>query len=343
MLLINTLTLVKIMRNIILLVSVLNVPMLAATEFPLFFIGVKGGHQWALDDNYNHSNPEGPVFGVYSGFQFAPSWSWDLGYQYHNELKADVGSVNIRTWIIESALRYDWRLQDNLSLYGRFGISYWDIEKTQLFLNKSDAIGFSPLGEVGITYNFNSNIKLSTSYQYIDSIGKSNTGKYDSDGLLVSLTYTFGRVTQPRQLALIETASISTIEDIPVTDIVTVKSSPKTQFFLSKTTEFSFDSIELNHEFIEQLTGIASMLKATPQTQAVVVGYTDSTGLMSYNQKLSEHRALTIVNKLIELGVTPTQLEWRGLGQSGPIADNNTVEGRAKNRRVEIIISSFQF
>ncbi|MEL7458645.1 hypothetical protein L4D18_07440 [Vibrio campbellii] len=55
------------------------------------------------------------------------SWSWDVGYQYHDELKADVTSVNVKTWFIESALRYDWYLQDNLSLYGQLA-AYWDME-----------------------------------------------------------------------------------------------------------------------------------------------------------------------------------------------------------------------
>lgn len=74
-----------------------------------------------------------------------------------------------------------------------------------------------------------------------------------------------------------------------------------------------------------------------------MTGHSDSTGSTLYNQKLSERRALAVVNKLIELEVTPTQIEWQGEGDSRPAADNNTPEGRAKNRRVEITIPSFQF
>jgi OOP family OmpA-OmpF porin len=185
------------LNKTILFTSLLSLPVLAATESPQFFVGVKGGYQWALDDNYHHSNPEGTILGLYSGLQFTPSWSWDLGYQYHDELKVDATSVNVKTWLIESALRYNWYLQDNLSLYGRLGAAYWDMEKLQLSSNKSDATGFSPLGEVGVNYNFNPNVRLSAGYQYIDSIGKSNTGKYDSQGVLVSLTYTFGGESQP--------------------------------------------------------------------------------------------------------------------------------------------------
>ncbi len=311
------------MKKIVLVMSLLTTPVQAAAESPQFFIGVKGGYQWALDDNYTHSNPEGAIFGINSGLQFTPAWSWDIGYQYHDELKADATSINVKTWLIESALRYDWYLQDNLSLYGRLGATYWDMEKKQLSSYKRDATGFSPLGELGINYHFNPNVRVSTGYQYIDSIGKSNTGKYDSHGLLVSLTYTFGSATQP---TLVETA-------------------PQIHVFSPKTTDglFGFDVIELSQEFIDQLAEVSSVLNAYPQAQAVIVGHTDSTGSTHYNQKLSKRRAQAVVNKLLELGVTPTQLEWKGEGESQPVADNNTAEGRAKNRRVEITIPSFQF
>ncbi|MBD1574005.1 outer membrane beta-barrel protein [Vibrio sp. S17_S38] len=330
------------MKKTILLTGLFSIPVLAAPESPQIFVGVKGGYQWALDDNYNHSNPEGIILGLYGGLQFTPSWSWDLGYQYHDELKADATSVNVKTWLIESALRYDWYLQDDLSLYGRIGAAYWDMEKTQLSSSKSDATGFSPLGEVGINYHFNPNVRLSMGYQYIDSIGKSNTGKYDSHGLLVSLTYTFGSTTQP---ALVETAPTSIIEDTPVKETATAKAPPQIQAFSPKTTDglFGFDSVEPSQEFTDQLTETSSVLNSYPQAQAVVVGHTDSTGSALYNQNLSEHRAQAVVNKLIELGAAQAQLKWRGEGESQPVADNNTAEGRAENRRVEITIPSFQF
>ncbi|WP_140271230.1 outer membrane beta-barrel protein, partial [Vibrio parahaemolyticus] len=238
----------KIIKKIILLSSVLNIPILAATELPQFLIEVKGGYQWAMDDNYKHSNPEDIIFGVYTGLQFTPSWGWDIGYQYHDKLKADATSINVKTWLIGSALRYDWYLQDGLSLYGRLGMAYWDMEKTRLPSDKSYSTGFSPLGEVGVSYNLNPNVRLSAGYQYIDRIGKSNTGKYDSYGALVNFTYTFDRATQ---------LTTSTIEDSPVTGnkVITVKSLPQIHKFSTKTTNvlFNFDSIELNHDVIDQL------------------------------------------------------------------------------------------
>lgn len=330
------------MKKVILLTGLFSIPALAETGSPQIFVGVKGSYEWAQDANDPRSNPEGIILGLYGGLQFTPSWSWDLGYQYHDELKAGATSVNVKTWLIESALRYDWYLQDDLSLYGRIGAAYWDIEKTQLSSNKSDATGFTPLGEVGISYHFNPNVRLSTGYQYIDSIGKSNTGKYDSHGLLASLTYTFGSTTQP---AIVKTTPTSIIEDTPVKETAIVKTPPQIQVFSPKTTDglFGFDSAEPSQKFIDKLTETSSVLNSYPQAQAKVVGHTDSTGSALYNQNLSEQRAQAVVNQLIELSVAPTQLEWRGEGESQPIADNNTAEGRAKNRRVEITIPSFQY
>jgi OOP family OmpA-OmpF porin len=325
------------MKKYLLLVYILCAPAWASTESPLFFIEAKGGYQWASDDSYKHSNPKGAIFGVSSGLQFSPAWSWDVGYQYHDDLKADATSVNVKTGLIESALRYDWYLQDNLSLYARLGVAYWDMEKTHLSSDKLDATGFSPLGEVGVNYNFTPNVRLSAGYQYIDSIGESKTGKYDSHGFLVGLTYTFGHAAQPTLIKELST---------PTTKTVVVETSPQTLTFSSKSMNgiFDFDSTELNHDFIEQLAEVAEVLNTYPQARVVVVvGHADSIGSEAYNQALSERRAQSVANKLLELGVSPAQIEVQGKGSSHPVADNRTVEGRAKNRRVEVTIPSFQY
>ncbi|HDI3293903.1 TPA: OmpA family protein [Vibrio cholerae] len=330
------------MKEIILLTCLFSIPVLAATESPQIFVGVKGGYQWAQDDNYYHSDPSGAIWGIYSGVQFTPSWSWDAGYQYHDDLKADATSVNVKTWLIESALRYDLYLQDNLSLYGRLGVAYWDMEKAQPSLDNLDATDFSPLGEVGARYNLTPSLSLSAGYQYIDSIGKSSKGKYDSHAAMISLAYTFGRKVQSEQ---IETTTVVESTSLPEKEIISSHPQPQMWTFSEKTNEsrFGVDSSKLNDDFVQSLGEVTSVLKTHPQGRAVIVGHTDSTGTETYNQTLSERRAQAVANKLVDLGVTQEQLEWRGEGESNPIADNKTAEGRAKNRRVEITIPSFHF
>ncbi|EKO3605448.1 OmpA family protein [Vibrio metschnikovii] len=324
------------MKRVCLSLMVLSYPVWSAVNEPQFFVGAKGGYQFAQDDTYQHSKPNGAIMGAYSGVRFSPAWSWDLGYQYHDDLKADATSVNVKTWLIESALRYDWYIKNDLSLYGRVGVAYWDMEKTQFSQHRLDATGFSPLGEVGVNYHFTPNLRLSAGYQYIDSIGDSNTGKYDSHGFLVGLAYSFGS---------------SSLKDTPVVSesILVVEKveelSPQTFTFSAKNTEdfLGFDSTQLSDDFVQSLREVASVLTSHPQARAIVVGHTDSIGSEAYNQALSERRAQAVVSQLVDLGVSREQLEWRGEGELYPIADNLTADGRAQNRRVEVIIPSFQF
>jgi OOP family OmpA-OmpF porin len=68
----------------------------------------------------------------------------------------------------------------------------------------------------------------------------------------------------------------------------------------------------------------------------VLKGYTDSVGPASYNLKLSEMRAKAVAKALEERGIDASRLTAKGFGESNPIASNDTPEGRAKNRRVEV-------
>ncbi|MGC9424038.1 OmpA family protein [Vibrio sp.] len=309
------------------------------------FIGAKAGYQWGLDDNYDHSNPRSGLWGVYGGLQFSPAWSWDLGYQQHNKLKATATGVEVKTWLIESALRYDWYLQDNLSVYGRLGIGYWEMDKMQSSLDKLDASGVSPLGEVGVSYHLSPNVRLSGGYQYINRIGKSDTGRYDSHGLLVGLSYAFGGGDSS---TLVESTP-TVVEDKPIVveTVETVETLPKVYTFdgTSLGNEFTFvvNSAVVGQHFASQLMEVAATLKAHPQSRAIIIGHTDSTGSQAHNQRLSERRAESVAAQLMKQGVDAKQLEVLGQGESSPVATNSTAEGRAQNRRVEITIPSFQY
>ena len=79
----------------------------------------------------------------------------------------------------------------------------------------------------------------------------------------------------------------------------------------------------------------ADFLTKHTNYHANIIGYTDNVGRESYNQRLSEKRAAMLVKELTARGVNPSQLSSEGAGESNPIADNSTEEGRAKNRRIE--------
>jgi len=101
---------------------------------------------------------------------------------------------------------------------------------------------------------------------------------------------------------------------------------------------FAVDSSNIQPGFRQTLNEVAATLVRYESTYVDVYGHTDSTGSDSYNQALSERRAVSVSNYLSANGVNPARLATRGFGESQPIATNATEEGRAANRRVEIRI-----
>jgi len=84
---------------------------------------------------------------------------------------------------------------------------------------------------------------------------------------------------------------------------------------------------------------LAAFLAEYPTRKVQIEGFTDSTGAVEYNQRLSESRAEAVRNALVAKGVDPGRIMTRGYGVAFPVASNQTAEGRQRNRRVEVIIS----
>jgi outer membrane protein OmpA-like peptidoglycan-associated protein len=99
---------------------------------------------------------------------------------------------------------------------------------------------------------------------------------------------------------------------------------------------FATNSADLSPAFFDVLTSVSKVLKEFDKTVVEVAGHTDSTGSDSYNQTLSERRANSVSQYLQSHGTRGERLLTVGMGESRPVADNGTVEGRQANRRVEI-------
>ena len=100
--------------------------------------------------------------------------------------------------------------------------------------------------------------------------------------------------------------------------------------------QFAFDSADLDIKTKDTLDKVARGLKSNAEVRIEVGGHTDSKGSDKYNQKLSEKRAQSVADYLIGKGVPTAQLAVKGYGESRPTATNDTEEGRARNRRVEL-------
>lgn len=101
---------------------------------------------------------------------------------------------------------------------------------------------------------------------------------------------------------------------------------------------FATDSSTVQPQFQPTLNKVADVLDRYNQTYVDVYGHTDSTGSAQYNQALSERRADAVADYLVSRGVEAARIEALGYGLTQPIASNDTPEGRAQNRRVEIKI-----
>jgi len=101
---------------------------------------------------------------------------------------------------------------------------------------------------------------------------------------------------------------------------------------------FDTDKADLKPESEPVLKEIAKLLQQNPKLKLHVVGHTDSVGELTYNMKLSQARANAVVEELVsKYGVDAKRLKAHGVGPLSPVVSNNTEEGRAKNRRVELV------
>jgi OmpA-OmpF porin, OOP family len=101
--------------------------------------------------------------------------------------------------------------------------------------------------------------------------------------------------------------------------------------------KFDVNKTTLRPESIGPINEIFDVLQKSPETKFSVEGHTDSDGDNDLNQTLSVGRAEAVMNKLIEMGISADRLTFKGFGESKPITDNSSAEGKANNRRVEFV------
>ena len=115
--------------------------------------------------------------------------------------------------------------------------------------------------------------------------------------------------------------------------------APAERLCMGLKVEFASDSARIDPRFYDQVNGVGEYLKKYPTTTAVIEGHTDSFGSAEQNQLLSQQRADSVVNYLMEkFGIDGNRLSAKGFGATRRIAYNNTPEGRQKNRRINAII-----
>jgi OOP family OmpA-OmpF porin len=113
---------------------------------------------------------------------------------------------------------------------------------------------------------------------------------------------------------------------------------PRAEKIVLRGVNFDFDKATIRPDAKVILDEAASQLSKSPDVRVSVEGHTDSVGTDAYNQKLSERRAASVKQHLVGKGVSESRLSTVGFGESKPVASNSTKDGRALNRRVELLV-----
>lgn len=132
------------------------------------------------------------------------------------------------------------------------------------------------------------------------------------------------------ELAALENAKVETITDANGLTAIKVTFDSGILFATGKS--------DLNNISKSQLQSFVAKMKDMPDTDLAVLGHTDNTGSAAVNEKLSVDRAMSVANYLNACGINMNRMSIDGLSYTQPVASNDTAEGRAQNRRVEIYI-----
>ncbi|MEX0333537.1 OmpA family protein [Vibrio tubiashii] len=299
-----------------------------------FYLGGKVGKSW-LDDACTsitaNCDDDSMAAGVLAGYQFMDYLSLEAGYDYLGEFTAD-GLADDKVKAFTIAPKLNLSLTEDIFLYGKFGGARVD------YGNKNDN---SFLGAVGFEVDSHKNVSIRLEYQRLTDVNNDYVRAAVNSATL-GFVYKFGASEPLASEPYV--AEEKVVEEVVVEEAVVV--TPVLKTFETKVVDsgaFALNSAELKPESLPMLEELVQFMKQYPQSNVEITGYTDSSGAAAYNQKLSEKRAKSIESALLNAGVDSSRITAKGEGENNPIASNDTVEGRAQNRRVEIIVPAFEY
>ncbi|EEO26512.1 OmpA family protein [Helicobacter winghamensis] len=270
------------------------------------------GGSWHIDNN-RYADDIDLSYGLKFATRVMPSVLLEVGYERIDD--ADYSfpnqSTDVSRYYVD--LVKEFNIDSKISPYILGGFGYEHISNE---FNSMDSALFGQYG-VGVRYALAEFLHLKTELRHLISLD----GRSDIIGM-VGFSIPFG--TYAREVEVVEEVEI--VEEV---------AQPTLSHIHTFSVQFPFDSSVVAPEYNAEIKDFAQSMKENPSQTAIISGHTDSTGNDEYNQKLSERRANAVKDAIIEEGVQAERLQAKGYGESKPIADNATKEGRQENRRVE--------
>ena len=304
-----------------------------------------GFGQWNIDDDRRFKDTSTPWLGLEYGL--SDRWAAEFMYAEDESRYRDGPKADIVTWQL-GALYYldDFRSSDrSVTPYLAFSGGEIDIDADDF-----DTVETTAALGGGLRWMLTERLGLRAEARMLHSLDESHNDWLFTAGV----NYYFGELASSRGAGATTGAAMTAAEidsdgdgvyddkdrcpDTPVGTRVDAVGCPlpvaKVASIKLKV-NFDFDSSVVQEQYFSDLQELAAFLKRFSDLQVDVEGHTDSTGPENYNELLSQQRAQAVVDLLVnQYGIEARRLEAKGYGESQPVASNDTLEGRAQNRRV---------
>jgi OOP family OmpA-OmpF porin len=285
--------------------------------------------------------------GVYGGYNFNQYVALEAGLDILGDFKTNLGTAASGDALMKAvtlAPKFTYPISQEFDIFAKIGGAYMNYD------GDSDVV---PTGSLGLEYQLTKGLNARLEYQRYQDFTDTIVKDLDVNFFGLGLTYLFGS-PEPEAMSDSEARPVSeapapqpaaepVVTTVAATTAAATEIGKKQQNQLFDQGTFESGSAKLSDGGMESLKPLRDLLAAHPMARAEIVGHTDSGGSEEYNQALSEARAQAVADFLVEGGVSREQLIVEGDGELFPIATNETEEGRAQNRRVEVTIPSFEY
>lgn len=273
-------------------------------------------------------------YGIFTGYDFNRNFALELSFNDIGDSTAKYPGMTLdgKLQEVDFALKLSYPIYNETRIYGKLGAAYWDAEVTGGITDLEDS-GVRPLVGAGFEFPLSDHWVARLEYQYIDQIGNHEMGHANANFVGLALVWNF--TSRARKAAVVVAPQAQ-----PQT--VVAKPEPVADQRIVVDEQVGGPLFDFDKAVIRNTAAIDPVVKQLLQHPALYVsitGHTDSRGSSEYNQRLSETRANVVSRYLQSKGVAFNRITVHGMGEEQPIADNQTEEGRAKNRRVEFVIS----
>lgn len=297
-----------------------------------WYLGGSTGYFSPDNDRMGGAESGGNVrtVGAQVGYQFNRAWSIESGFQVD---AGSQGKFDLKTYDLNFVRHWG----DDVRFLVEAGYTHISVGPDSDALSSIDNVGAGWHAGAGVSAFLTDSLEL----RGVAKVIYTNDERYTDALGTLSLNYHFGQArakTGRSQSVLGDSSGNDTLPPIQHREPIAVEPAPVVAPVPKMTyTLINFGSNEINVEgqYGTQLDEISSEISST-ESRAVIEGHTDSVGAAKGNQYLSEDRAIMVKRELKKRGVNGEDLSTIGYGESRPVADNETGEGRAKNRRVEV-------